>query len=127
VENKILHSSLLNTFTSGSKIGQLTGKAYRQRETLRYLIMNLEPNKRTRISISRYLTLRTNGRKWNDMYSAIFRDVDKYLIPLGLIQEEGRVFPKRGSKQIQVDGIPYFKITEKGIKVMIEIENLENK
>jgi len=35
---------------------------------------------------------------WKNIYSGIFRDLDEVLLPLGIVEEEGRLPLKRGPK-----------------------------
>ena len=57
---------------------------------------------------------------WKNIYSGIFRDLDEILIPLGIVEEEGRLPLKRGPKALQQNGMPFYHLTKKGMIVSNE-------
>ena len=58
---------------------------------------------------------------WKNIYSGIFRDLDEVLLPLGIVEEEGRLPLKRGPKALQENGMPYYHLTKKGLLVALSI------
>ena len=69
-----------------------------------------------------------NNILWKNIYSGIFRDLDEILIPLGIVEEEGRLPLKRGPKALQQNGMPFYHLTKKGmIAVLIYRQNLRQK
>ena len=60
---------------------------------------------------------------WKNIYSGVFRDLDEILIPLGIVEEEGRLPLKRGPKVLQENGMPYYRLTKKGLLVALSISD----
>ena len=50
-------------------------------------------------------------------------DLDEILIPLGIVEEEGRLPLKRGPKVLQENGMPYYRLTKKGLLVALSISD----
>jgi hypothetical protein len=76
-----------------------------------------------RISIARVISEK-NDIMWENIYSAIFKDLDKALIPLVLVKEEGRLPICRGPEALQLVRSPFYDITENGILIAASIEEL---
>src|SRR3989442_14288513 len=74
------------------------------------------PTKRTRTAIAHRLAER-NNTTWQNIYSGIFRDLDEILLPLGIVEEAGRLPIKRGPKALQDQGVPYYQLTNSGLLV----------
>ena len=87
--------SIFDTFKT--KSDELTGEATRQRSIIVALATQTNPAERTRTAISQRIA-EENGIIWKNIYSGIFRDLDEILIPMKLVQEEGRLPLKRGPK-----------------------------
>jgi len=68
-----------------------------------------------------------NGLLWKNIYSGVFRDMDEILIPLDIVTEEGRLPLKRGPKALQETGVPYYKLTIKGLLVALGLSELKDK
>lgn len=100
----------------------LTGTALRQREILGALAGLGSPETRTRTGISQSIA-KEGDTRWKNVYSGIFHDIDSVLIPLGLVEEAGRIPPKRGPKALQEAGIPYYHLTREGQLVEIATGN----
>ena len=64
---------------------------------------------------------------WKNIYSGVFRDLDEILIPLGIVEEEGRLPLKRGPKVLQENGMPYYRLTKKGLLVALSISDSGNR
>ena len=64
---------------------------------------------------------------WKNIYSGIFRDLDEVLIPLGIVEEEGRLPLKRGPKALQESGMPYYHLTKKGLLVALSILDTDDR
>ena len=64
---------------------------------------------------------------WKNIYSGVFRDLDEILIPLGIVEEEGRLPLKRGPKVLQENGMPYYRLTKKGLLVALSISDTGNR
>ena len=80
----------------------------------------------TRTAIAQHIAEK-NGLLWKNIYSGVFRDMDEILIPLNIVVEAGRLPLKRGPKALQEKGVPFYKLTRKGILVALSINELENK
>ena len=98
----------------------LTKQAIRQSEIIRYLKINTEPQYKTRVSISKHLATKYKKKKWVVFYSGIYRDIADVLIPLKLIEQEGIIPIKHGPRALQKEGMPYYKVTDKGL-ILLEI------
>lgn len=105
---------------------ELTGEAKRQRAIITILAIKQNPTERTRTAISQNIA-KKQGIVWKNIYSGIFRDLDEILIPLGLVEEEGRLPLLRGPKALQEKGIPFYHLTQRGLLVALSLEEIENK
>ncbi|ABK78076.1 hypothetical protein CENSYa_1454 [Cenarchaeum symbiosum A] len=110
--------SIFDTFKT--KKGSLTGEAKRQRQIIAALAGQSNPAGRTRTAISQGIAGK-RGKAWKNIYSGIFRDMDETLIPLGLVEEEGRLPLKRGPRALQEQGIPYYRLTSSGLLVSLSL------
>ncbi len=120
-------SSKLAIFdTFKTKNQELTGEAIRQRAIIIALATQPNPNDKTRTSISQRIADK-NGLIWKNLYSGVFRDLDEILIPLKLVEEEGRLPLKRGPKALQEKGIPYYKLTQSGLLVALSIKDIKDR
>lgn len=95
----------------------------RQRGIVMHLAAEVLPTKKTRTAIAHKLAER-NGTTWQNIYSGIFRDLDEILLPLGIVEEAGRLPIKRGPKALQEQGVPYYKLTEGGLLVAASLSEL---
>ena len=68
-----------------------------------------------------------NNLLWKNIYSGVFRDLDEILIPLGIVVEAGRLPLKRGPKALQEKGVPYYRLTSKGLLAVLSIDDFEQK
>ena len=116
--------SIFDTFKT--KTEQITGEASRQRSIIQHLTDASGSTAKTRTSISQKIA-EENGIKWKNIYSGVFRDLDEVLIPLGLVEEEGRLPLKRGPKALQQNGMPYYHLTNQGLLVALSIGEVENR
>ena len=64
---------------------------------------------------------------WKNIYSGIFRDLDEILIPLGIVEEEGRLPLKRGPKALQQNGMPFYHLTNQGLLVALSLKEVQNR
>lgn len=108
------HLAIFETFKT--KTGELTGEATRQRKIIEILSKQQNPKLRTRTSIAHQIA-EDNNTAWQNLYSAIFKDIDEVLLPLGILEEEGRLPLKRGPKALQEQGMPFYKLTRLGMLV----------
>ena len=106
--------------TFKTKKDEFTGEALRQRAIITCLAQAEASSDKTRTSISQYIA-KENNVVWKNIYSGIFRDLDEILIPLGIVEEEGRLPLKRGPKALQENGMPYYHLTRKGLLVALAI------
>tara|TARA_B100001167_G_C16727411_1_gene284234 strand:+ start:192 stop:797 length:606 start_codon:yes stop_codon:yes gene_type:complete len=104
----------------------LTGEAKRQRNIITHLAQENNSASMTRTAIAQHIAEK-NGLLWKNIYSGVFRDMDEILIPLNIVVEAGRLPLKRGPKALQEKGVPFYKLTRKGILVALSINELENK
>lgn len=120
-ENTAPRLSVYQTFKTKNK--EFTGEAMRQRGIVMHLAAEVLPTKKTRTAIAHKLAER-NGTTWQNIYSGIFRDLDEILLPLGIVEEAGRLPIKRGPKALQEQGVPYYKLTEGGLLVAASLSEL---
>jgi len=106
--------------TFKTKRDEFTGEALRQRAIITCLAQAEASSDKTRTSISQYIA-KENNVVWKNIYSGIFRDLDEILIPLGIVEEEGRLPLRRGPKALQENGMPYYHLTRKGLLVALSI------
>ena len=98
----------------------MTGEASRQRAIISHLASATNSASKTRTAISQTIA-QENKILWKNIYSGIFRDLDEILIPLGIVEEEGRLPIKRGPKALQESGMPFYHLTKKGLLVALSI------
>lgn len=123
MKNKSSHIAIFDTFKT--KNNKFTGEAKRQRGIICHLVLEKNPELRTRTSIAHAIA-KNNGMIWQNIYSAIFKDLNEVLIPSGLVKEGGRLPLRRGPKALQLEGIPFYELTETGVLVASSIEELGN-
>jgi len=112
--------AIFDTFKTSPK--KMTGEAARQRAIINHLSNATNSASKTRTAISQSIA-EENNILWKNIYSGIFRDLDEVLIPLGIVEEEGRLPLKRGPKVLQENGMPYYHLTKKGLLVALSISN----
>ena len=100
----------------------MTGEATRQRAIISHLASATNSASKTRTAISQTIA-EENKILWKNIYSGIFRDLDEILIPLGIVEEEGRLPLKRGPKALQESGMPFYHLTKKGLLVALSISH----
>jgi len=110
--------SVFQTFKTKNK--DFTGEAMRQRGIINHLAAENLPNKKTRTAIAHKLA-EINGTTWQNIYSGIFRDLDEILLPLGIVEEAGRLPIRRGPKALQEQGVPYYQLTDSGLIVAASV------
>ncbi len=120
----VINLAIFNTFKTKGE--ELTGEANRQRAIITILASNVNPAEKTRTGISQRIA-KKQGITWKNIYSGIFRDLDKILIPMKIAEEDGRLPLKRGPKALQKIGIPYYHLTRKGILIALSISEIENR
>ena len=104
----------------------MTGEATRQRAIISHLASATNSASKTRTAISQTIA-QENKILWKNIYSGIFRDLDEILIPLGIVEEEGRLPIKRGPKALQESGMPFYHLTKKGLLVALSISETVNR
>ena len=123
MKQKTAHVAIFDTFKT--KKNKFTGEAKRQRGIITHLVLEKNPELRTRTSIAHEIA-KNNGILWQNIYSGIFKDLDEVLIPSGVVKEGGRLPLRRGPKALQLEGVPFYELTETGILVASSIEELGN-
>ena len=123
MKQKTTHIAIFDTFKT--KKNKFTGEAKRQRGIITHLVLEKNPELRTRTSIAHAIA-KNNGILWQNIYSGIFKDLDEVLIPSGVVKEGGRLPLRRGPKALQLEGVPFYELTETGILVASSIEELGN-
>ena len=118
------HLSIFQTFKT--KKDQLTGEALRQRSIISLLATEKNSATRTRTAMSQSIG-KKNGIVWKNIYSGIFRDLDEILIPLGIVEEAGRLPLLRGPRVLQEKGIPFYELTIEGLLVALSIDEFNDK
>jgi hypothetical protein len=121
LKDKSSHIAIFDTFKT--KNNKFSGEAKRQRGIICHLVLEKNPELRTRTSIAHALA-KNNGMLWQNIYSAIFKDLNEVLIPSGLVKEAGRLPLRRGPKALQLEGIPFYELTETGVLVASSISEL---
>ena len=99
---------------------KITGEAVRQRAIISHLAKATNSAAKTRTAISQTIA-EDNNILWKNIYSGVFRDLDEILVPLDIVEEEGRLPLKRGPKVLQENGMPYYHLTKKGLLVALSI------
>lgn len=102
---------------------KFTGEAKRQRGIIAHLAVEQSPEFRTRTSIA-HVIAKKHGILWQNIYSGIFRDLEEALIPSGVIKEGGRLPLRRGPRALQLEGVPFYELTETGLLVASSIEEI---
>lgn len=123
MRHKKAHIAIFDTFKT--KKNKFTGEAKRQRGIITHLALEKNPELKTRTSIAHAIA-KNNGILWQNIYSGIFKDLDEALIPTGVVKEGGRLPLRRGPKALQLEGVPFYELTETGILVASSIEELGN-
>src|SRR5918912_243668 len=113
--------AIFDTFKT--RKNKFTGEAKRQRGIIAHLATEQSPDLRTRTSIAHAIA-KQHGILWQNIYSGIFRDLDEVLIPAGVVREGGRLPLRRGPKALQLEGVPFYELTDTGILVASSIEEL---
>ena len=110
--------SVFQTFKT--KNNEFTGEAMRQRGIIVHLALESMPTRKTRTAIAHKIAEK-NGTTWQNIYSGIFRDLDEVLLPLGIVEEAGRLPIKRGPKALQNQGVPHYQLTDSGLLVAASV------
>ncbi len=113
--------AIFDTFKS--RDNKFTGEARRQRGIIAHLATEQSPELRTRTSIA-HIIAEKQGILWQNMYSGIFRDLDEVLIPSSVVKEGGRLPLRRGPKALQMEGVPFYELSESGLIVASALEEL---
>ena len=116
--------AIFDTFKT--RKNKFTGEAKRQRGIITHLATEQSPELRTRTSIAHAIA-KQHGILWQNIYSGIFRDLDEVLMPAGVVKEGGRLPLRRGPKALQLEGVPFYELTDAGILVASSIEELGDK
>ncbi len=126
MKNKATKLSIFDSFKT--KANKLTGEAVRQRHIISHLAREQNSLLMTRTAISQNIAENSKPKTaWKNVYSGVFRDLDEILIPMGIIEEAGRLPLKRGPKALQEKGIPFYNLTNKGFLVALSIDEVKNK
>src|ERR687887_887324 len=116
--------AIFDTFKT--RKNKFTGEAKRQRGIIAHLATEQSPELRTRTSIAHAIA-KQHGILWQNIYSGIFRDLDEVLIPAGAVKEGGRLPLRRGPKALQLEGVPFYELSDTGMLVASAIEELGDK
>jgi hypothetical protein len=116
--------AIFDTFKT--RKNKFTGEAKRQRGIISHLATEQSPESRTRTSIA-HVIAKKHGILWQNIYSGIFRDLDEVLIPSGVVREGGRLPLRRGPRALQLEGVPFYELTEAGLLVASSIDELGEK
>ena len=111
MKNDKSNIAIFDTFKT--RKDKFTGEAKRQRGIIVHLATEKSAELRTRTSIAHAIA-KNNGILWQNIYSGIFRD----------LKEGGRLPLRRGPKALQLEGVPFYELTETGILVASSIEEL---
>ena len=124
MKSEKIRLAIFDTFKT--KRQQITGEASRQRAIIHHLSNSTNSASKTRTAISQSIGV-DNKILWKNIYSGIFRDLDEILIPLGIVEEEGRLPLKRGPKALQQNGMPFYHLTKKGMIVALAIDSISER
>jgi hypothetical protein len=113
------HIAIFDTFKTHHT--KSTREAKRQRGIIAHIAIEKDPKGKTRTSIAHILAKKYEVT-WQNIYSAIFKDLDEVLLPAQVVKEGGRLPIKRGPKALQVEGIPYYELTNIGLIIASTIE-----
>jgi hypothetical protein len=113
------HIAIFDTFKTHHT--KSTREAKRQRGIIAHIAIEKDPKGKTRTSIAHILA-KKYGIAWQNIYSAIFKDLDEVLLPAQVVKEGGRLPIKRGPKALQMEGIPYYELTHIGLIIASTIE-----
>jgi hypothetical protein len=113
------HIAIFDTFKTHHT--KSTREAKRQRGIIAHIAIEKDPKGKTRTSIAHILA-KKYGVAWQNIYSAIFKDLDEVLLPAQVVKEGGRLPIKRGPKALQMEGIPYYELTHIGLIIASTIE-----
>jgi hypothetical protein len=102
---------------------KFTGEAKRQRGIIAHLATEQSPEFRTRTSIAHAIA-KKHDILWQNIYSGIFKDLEEILIPLGIVRIGGRLPLRRGPRALQLEGVPFYELTEGGLLVASCIDEL---
>lgn len=120
---KVVRHNLAIFDTFKTRKNKFTGEAKRQRGIITHLAMESNPELKTRTAIAHAIAEK-HGILWQNIYSGIFRDLDEVLIPLSVVKEGGRLPLRRGPRALQLEGVPYYELTEVGLLVASTLEEL---
>ena len=121
--DEVVAETKLGIFETFKTKDEMTGEARRQRAIIISLATQNNPAQATRTAIAQKIA-QENETVWKNIYSGIFRDLDEILIPLGLVEEAGRLPLKRGPRALQEKGIPYYQLTDKGLLVAVSLDEI---
>ncbi len=113
------HIAIFDTFKTYHT--KSTREAKRQRGIIAHIAIEKDPKCKTRTSIAHMLAKKYEVA-WQNIYSAIFKDLDEVLLPAQVVKEGGRLPIKRGPKALQIEGIPYYELTNIGLIIASTIE-----
>ena len=113
------HIAIFDTFKTHHT--KSTREAKRQRGIIAHIAIEKDPKGKTRTSIAHILAKKYDIA-WQNIYSAIFKDLDEVLLPARVVKEGGRLPIKRGPKALQIEGIPYYELTHIGLIIASTIE-----
>jgi hypothetical protein len=113
------HIAIFDTFKTHQT--KSTREAKRQRGIIAHIAIEKDPKYKTRTSIAHILAKKYEVA-WQNIYSAIFKDLDEVLLPAQVVKEGGRLPIKRGPKALQIEGIPYYELTNIGLIIASTIE-----
>ena len=89
------HIAIFDTFKTHQT--KSTREAKRQRGIIAHIAIEKDPKYKTRTSIAHTLAKKYEVA-WQNIYSAIFKDLDEVLLPAKVVKEGGRLPIKRGPK-----------------------------
>jgi hypothetical protein len=91
----------------------------------RFIITTLafEVSSMTRGAIAKRFA-RRYGTTTKNAYSQVLMELQKSLIPSGIVEQEGTIQPMRGPLILQVNGIPCFRLTTLGLLIASCIDEI---
>jgi hypothetical protein len=121
LKNQRGNIAIFDTFKT--RKDKFTGEAKRQRGIIAHLAIEQSPELRTRTSIAHAIA-KKHDILWQNIYSGIFKDLEEILIPLDIVRIGGRLPLRRGPRALQLEGVPFYELTEAGLLVASCIDEL---
>ncbi|MDH5657865.1 MAG: hypothetical protein OEY17_00765 [Nitrosopumilus sp.] len=109
--------SKISLFDTFKMTNQLTGKAKRQRKIIEIIWTTQNFKQRTKVEIAKKISIEAK-QSWKNIYSGVYDDIEKNLLPQRIIEMDGKIPVKRGPRLLQNEGTGYYRLTNTGILLL---------